>query len=198
MVLNLNTNAVKPKSSFDLIKRKYAVDLSGHIAQCETNYARIMRLLPDMAHADYREFGLFAAHGSGRRFSVKVVERCKYTTMLHVSEIDEDDGIEQSSQTASRDEQDSSLTSTFISPPSFVLRVYHDAQMVEVTQYLRHRHIQPRYNYPNHQMHQSDEKAQWNIFLGEWLSHCLKHGYLLEHFRLDDTLTTQDVNASLG
>jgi uncharacterized protein YqiB (DUF1249 family) len=29
-------------------------------------------------------------------------------------------------------------------------------------------------------MYHQDEKAQWNRFLGEWLSHCLKYGYHLE------------------
>ncbi|HCK27104.1 MAG TPA: DUF1249 domain-containing protein, partial [Alcanivorax sp.] len=28
-----------------------------------------------------------------------------------------------------------------------------------------------RYPYPNSHMHQRDEKAQWNRFLGEWLAH---------------------------
>jgi uncharacterized protein YqiB (DUF1249 family) len=29
-------------------------------------------------------------------------------------------------------------------------------------------------------MHQPDEKSQLNLFLGEWLSHCLARGHELE------------------
>lgn len=197
----LNYYVINPKGSFDLIKRKYAVDLPGHIAQCEANYARIMRLLPDIGQADYREFGLHAVNGSGRRFSIKVLERCKYTTMLQVSELqvselEADNSVAESS--IAPNQADSEQAADWVSPPQFSLRVYHDAQMVEVIQYLRHRHIKPLYNYPNDQMHQSDEKAQWNIFLGEWLSHCLKHGYLLERFQVGETIHASDVNASIG
>ena len=37
-----------------------------------------------------------------------------------------------------------------------------------------------RYEYPNRHMYQSDEKAQFNVFLGEWLSHCLDRGHVLD------------------
>jgi uncharacterized protein YqiB (DUF1249 family) len=32
-------------------------------------------------------------------------------------------------------------------------------------------------------MHQPDEKAQLNVFLGEWLSHCLALGHEFEAVR---------------
>ncbi|EMP84373.1 hypothetical protein VC116063_002770 [Vibrio cholerae O1 str. 116063] len=36
--------------------------------------------------------------------------------------------------------------------------------------------MQARYDYPNENMVQPDEKAQLNRFLGDWLTFCLKHG----------------------
>ena len=36
--------------------------------------------------------------------------------------------------------------------------------------------VQPRYDYPNKNMHQQDEKQQINQFLNEWLHLCLEHG----------------------
>jgi hypothetical protein len=38
------------------------------------------------------------------------------------------------------------------------------------------RHIKPRYDYPNNQMHQPDEKQQINVFLKEWLQLSLQLG----------------------
>jgi uncharacterized protein YqiB (DUF1249 family) len=58
--------------------------------------------------------------------------------------------------------------------------VYHDARMAEVVTFAHLRRVFPHYDYPNPAMHQPDEKAQWNRFLGEWLSHCLRHGVPLD------------------
>ncbi|MGU5550213.1 DUF1249 domain-containing protein, partial [Aeromonas hydrophila] len=39
-----------------------------------------------------------------------------------------------------------------------------------------HPRLQPRYDYPNKNMHQRDEKEQVNLFLADWLKFCLRHG----------------------
>ena len=41
------------------------------------------------------------------------------------------------------------------------------------------RWVRSIYSYPNAAMHQPDEKSQLNLFLGEWLSHCLACGHEL-------------------
>ena len=61
--------------------------------------------------------------------------------------------------------------------PRFDLRAYHDARMLEVTAFQSRRQVQARYEYPNADMHAPDEKAQQNMFLAEWLSHCIEQGY---------------------
>ena len=61
--------------------------------------------------------------------------------------------------------------------PQLEVRVYHDARMAEVVSAENARRLHIRYPYPNAAMHQPDEKSQLNLFLGEWLSHCLACGH---------------------
>lgn len=134
------------------------------MAECEANYARIMQLLPDMDSVDRREFGVEMRASKPIRIRMDVTERCKYTTMVDVSQLP-DDSADQPWQRL----------------PSFSLRIYHDARMAEVVAYNRHLRFLPSYEYPNDQMYQRDEKIQLNTFLGEWLSHCLRYGHVLNN-----------------
>lgn len=131
---------------------RYSVDLAALHATCESNYARLLQLFPEYETSNYRAFQL----PQGQRVRIDVVERCRYTTLMKVSQ-----------QGSCHD---------WLSTPSFDLRVYHDARMVEVTAFQARRGIEPRYDYPNPEMHARDEKAQQNLFLSEWLSHCLQQG----------------------
>lgn len=60
--------------------------------------------------------------------------------------------------------------------PRMTIRLYHDARMAEVLSTQDIRQVKPRYDYPNSQMHQQDEKQQTNQFLNEWLHLCLRLG----------------------
>lgn len=60
--------------------------------------------------------------------------------------------------------------------PRMTIRLYHDARVAEVLSTQDIRQVKPRYNYPNIQMHQQDEKQQTNQFLNEWLHLCLRLG----------------------
>jgi hypothetical protein len=53
------------------------------------------------------------------------------------------------------------------------IRLYHDARAAEVISSQGIRQVKPRYDYPNTNMHQEDEKQQINQFLNEWLHLCL-------------------------
>jgi hypothetical protein len=141
-------------------KRKYKLDLAGQMAECEANYARLMKLLPDMSAVDQWLFAVKQADGCSAQFCIAIKERCKYTTMLEVRQ--------------------SSPVSSWTGAPDFSLRVYHDAQMAEVTAFRGFHRLQPIYQYPNQRMLHSDEKAQLNTFLGEWLSYCLKYGHTID------------------
>ena len=103
-------------------RERYRVDLIGLQAACEANYARLMRLLPDMRHAPAaRRIGV--THGDQMLgvLTLEVIVNCPYTTTLRV-------------------------------------RQEHSLPWLPVPQ-------------------------QLNVFLGEWLSHCLALGHEFEAVR---------------
>ena len=130
---------------------RYKVDIAALHATCESNYARLVQLFPDYETVNYREFQL----ASGERVRIDVADRSRYTTHLSVCQ---------------------QGGSGWLAAPRFDLRAYHDARMVEVISFQSRRRIEARYDYPNADMQAPDEKAQQNIFLAEWLSHCLEQG----------------------
>ncbi len=139
-------------------KPRYKVDLTAHISDCELNYLRIRKLMPDMAEVDSLAFGLSGGGLSGGRLDIEVLERARYTTTLALSQ---------------------QPCAGLPPAPRLQVRVYHDANVAEVIGWEQERRVQPRYVYPNDKMHQSDEKRQWNRFLAEWLQHCLDCGHSL-------------------
>ncbi len=144
---------------------RYKLDLSGLHAECEANYARLMRLMPGFHEVHRREFMLGRADGRDPiRVSIEVTQRCPYTTMVTVSQRE--------------------AVLPWVEPPQFEVRLYHDALMAEVVQYSGVRQVSARYDYPNREMHQRDEKHQLNRFLGEWLSHCIAVGQSADEVEL--------------
>lgn len=150
-----------------MVKTAYRVDLAGQLAQCEANYWRLLRLLPDRSLREQWHLGLTgrsaAAQGSSWHTRISVIERSRYTTTLRLERADSQP-----------------LPSDWLRAPSLTLRLYEDARLAEVLAWERHRRLQPRYDYPNPAMYQQDEKAQMNRFLGEWLALCLEQGRVLE------------------
>lgn len=137
------------------MKARYKVDLPQQLAICEVNYSRLMKLTPDLESRQEWEFAVNVDNHSVQIY-LTVSERAKYTTTIEVRQY--------------------SQLSEWAQPPELLVRLYHDACMAEVIAWEKHRRIKARYNYPNRHMYQSDEKAQMNIFLGEWLSYCLEQG----------------------
>jgi len=144
-----------------LMRERYRVDLVDLQATCEANYARLMRLLPDMRGmpAAARRVGVSQGERLLGVLALEVLEDRPYTTTLKVC-------------------QEHSLP--WLPAPRMEVRVYHDARMAEVVCAEQARRLRSRYIYPNAAMHQPDEKSQLNLFLGEWLSHCLSCGHEVE------------------
>lgn len=132
-------------------KRSYKLNLSELHSVCEANYARMLRLFPDYETSNGREFSL----GSSR-VSFEVLERARYTTFFRLHQRQSDDPL---------------LGQLLIE-----VRAYHDARMLEVGLFQSRRSVNARYEYPNKEMHQQDEKSQQNRFLADWLEHCLLNG----------------------
>ena len=135
-------------------RRRYCVDLAAAQAECEANYWRLERLLHRFCEDD-RRFAI----GEHMQLRIRVQERSPYTTLLEIA-------------------QEQSAVAALV--PRVNVRVYHDARLAEVVTFAHQRRVFPHYDYPNPAMLQPDEKAQWNRFLGEWLSHCLQHGVPLD------------------
>jgi len=138
-------------------KPRYVPDLRKFIGNCESNYQRLLRLLPGMDEEDCWVFGTENSSREGlTRVRVRVLERSRYTTTLSLLQ---------------------ELTQVDCLPGILMtVRLYHDVRVAEVLSFQGNRHIRQTYNYPNKNLYQRDEKAQLNRFLGEWLAFCLKAG----------------------
>lgn len=176
-------------------RNSYSIDLIKQMAECDANYIRLLKLVPQLAHYRDRSFDVLADLSGGatagtmsqanspepekklegltREFTIadldgadypdervtveiKILEAFKYTTTLEIVQ--------------------KPKFEKWMTNPTMLVRVYHDANTAEVMSYQGHRHLKSRYPQPNPKMYHSDEKMQVNRFLGEWLSHCLKVG----------------------
>ncbi len=134
--------------------KRYRIDLPAHMAECDANYLRLMKLFPGLREEDVSVFGV-AMGDNVHRVELKVVERSPYTTLVELQQLPR---------------------APWNVRPRMLVRLYHDARSAEVVECHGARHFRPVYEYPNRHMHQPDEKAQVNRFLTEFLSMCLRHG----------------------
>lgn len=133
-------------------RRRYVPDLEDFIGECELNYRRLMTLLS--GGRKRRSIHLSDRH----LFQLTVTEESRYTTSVDVRQSLGDETVP--------------LTVADLS-----VRLYHDARLAEVVACTGMRHVRAVYDYPNPWMAQPDEKVQLNLFLGECLKECLRHGY---------------------
>ncbi len=143
----------------ELRRKRYKVDLSAQMADCEANYARLLKLMPSFDEQDQWLYDLNAGDQTWQ-MQLQIQERAPYTTMLEVSQRDN--------------------LNMWGSSPLLQVRLYHDVRMAEVTACKGYRRVLPRYDYPNRHMHQQDEKAQLNRFLSDWLSFSLRYGQVTQ------------------
>lgn len=181
------------------IKPRYIVDLPKHLADCECNYHRLLKLMPSLksdtdvmpntseilGHAcvgnqwRYSVSGFGAANaGSSLELSISVREVAKYTTMLDicvspVRNLVTGVSVNKPVTVANVSDLLSLLTSYTLN-----VRLYHDAQLAEVVSSKGCLQFKARHEYPNKEMHQRDEKSQLNQFLGELIVFCLMQGHV--------------------
>lgn len=141
---------------------RYSIDLRAHMAECDANYYRLMKLVPDLRERDERALNLVIAERA-LKVRIRVLERCPYTTLMELTQLPLTDGL-----------------SFELPAPRLTIRLYHDARNAEVIEFQNGRRFDPVYDYPNDEMRQRDEKAQINRFLSEYLSACLSHGATVE------------------
>ena len=134
--------------------KKYSLDLPAHMAECDANYLRLMKLFPAMQTEDAARFSLRIGTNASA-VALEVLDRGPYTTLV---------SLRQEPRRA------------WGGVPSIQIRVYHDAKSAEVAEIENQGRFYGVYEYPNQRMRQRDEKAQVNRFLGEMLALCLAHG----------------------
>ncbi|SEA09422.1 DUF1249 domain-containing protein [Microbulbifer marinus] len=146
-------------------KSTYRVDLPSYHADCDANYLRLCKLLPELASRQHWRYRM--PHGS---LELSVVERSRYTTEVRLS--------------AAADDSER----RWLAPPQIRVRLYHDARMAEVVAVDGYGPVGGNgvdSVYPNPRMQRADERQQANRFLGEWLGHCLANGQVEFELVLD-------------
>ena len=135
--------------------RKYRINLTAHMAECDVNYFKLQKLFPDMRSCDEKNFQVSFSDNCFV-MSMAVLERGPYTTSIVLNQEVNDN--------------------KWHLVPSIQVRVYHDAKSAEVVKVSNQNYFHGDYEYPNRKMRQPDEKEQINRFLGELLSLCLENG----------------------
>ena len=153
----------------------YRVVLKNFMARCESNYRRLYQVFPALATDKTRRLGLSGS--LGREVVLSVVERTPYTTLLSIEE-----QVAPNSNSNGSDRKPPPLKnkSSWNKPPVLFVRMYHDAQLAEVVSCDGLRSAVSKNVYPNKNMLQRDEKAQWNRFLEEWLVVCIARGHVAD------------------
>ena len=172
-------------------KSDYSVDLIKQMAECDANYIRLLKLVPEMSAYLDRSFADLDStdEGPGQAISDEEPEKALEgrVTRFCLAGYDDMDGVNEPVTVEIKILEAFKYTSTleivqkpeltkWMTNPTMLVRVYHDASTAEVVSYQGHRKLKPRYAKPNPEMYHSDEKMQVNQFLGEWLTHCLKSG----------------------
>lgn len=121
----------------------------------EENYRLLWQLLPEGGEGCER---LVLAGDEGEELELRVLERCRYTTMLSLLKPFTIDG-------------------EWLPNLSMQLRLYHDARVVEVVAYQGCQRLPARYQVARHGRHQVDEKRQVNLLLHDLLLYCRRFGY---------------------
>jgi len=127
------------------------------MAECDANYARLLRIFPTLRDQNQQAIALPLASFDAQ-VTFEVLEKGPYTTLLKIDVVSEQKWLE------------------LAAAPAMTVRVYHDAQSAEVVSYQAQNRFHGVYDYPNTRMRQRDEKVQINRFLSEFLTLCLEHG----------------------
>ncbi|HCM47828.1 MAG TPA: DUF1249 domain-containing protein [Colwellia sp.] len=143
-------------------RKNYRPNLVSLMTLCANNYMLLLKVLASKtALGETRHFFI----SDFLVYSVTIKEVTPYTSVI---------SFEQESLSYSLKNIPGIVVSAL--HPRMTIRLYHDARMAEVLSTQDIRQVKPRYDYPNSQMHQQDEKQQTNQFLNEWLHLCLRLG----------------------
>ncbi|MFN3162618.1 MAG: DUF1249 domain-containing protein [Pseudohongiellaceae bacterium] len=174
-------------------KSSYNIDLIKQMAECDANYIRLLKLVPELSVYRDGSFADFDSDNSAEYSAQKAdaipddepeTRLQGLTTRFSIADLEEHQGkvsveitiVEAFKYTCTLEIVQRPEFRQWMTNPSMQVRVYHDASTAEVVSYQGHRNLKPRYSQPNPDMYHPDEKMQVNQFLGEWLTHCLNVG----------------------
>ena len=120
----------------------------------EQNYIRLRNMAPDLTVADE----MLSTVPGHQDLYLSVTQRCRYTTMLRLTYQFEESG-------------------KLLFEPDLHLKVYHDARVVEVQQFLSRSHGPFVLN------DLIDRKWRMNRFLYKWLGFCAYQGHYFQPMR---------------
>ena len=144
------------------VRKNYQPNLVSLMTLCANNYMLLLKVLAGKSALDEKRHFFISDFLS---YQVTVTEVTRYTSVI---------SFEQESLRHSLKNIPGVVASAL--HPRMTIRLYHDARMAEVLATQDIRQVKPRYDYPNSQMHQQDEKQQTNQFLNEWLHLCSRLG----------------------
>ena len=122
---------------------------------CETNFNKLFRLIPQLMSYENSALGY---SGNKPTLMLKIIERTPYTLTIELSHCFE-----------------RPLNNLF--EPAVKIRIYLDAQLVEVMRDHERSHVSNAIKDPGKFDEIMDYKWNLNYFLEKWLNHCLKTNY---------------------
>ena len=129
----------------------------GLMALYESNYLRLLRLLPELERLD----GCFRSRVAGDcDLHLEILERCRYTVTLSLTyHLDTDDGL--------------------MVDPDITVRAYLDGRLAEAMEIGdRQRHMALR-KFIDEQRRELDLRWQRNVVLNKWLEYLSDQGHLI-------------------
>lgn len=130
--------------------------LGGLIALYESNYLRLLRLVPEIHLME----GTTVSRVAGALdLYLTVLDRFKYTSTIALTYQFRENG-------------------EVIAEPDAQIRIYHDARAVEILSHVRRRRTSPPRRWRPGHMPELDRKWALNRFLYKWLGFCQRQGHL--------------------
>jgi uncharacterized protein YqiB (DUF1249 family) len=128
-----------------------ARSFAGLMELYEQNYMRLRSIAPDLKVADE----MISTVPGHQDLFLSITRRCRYTTMLRMTYQFEEEG-------------------KLLFEPDLHLKVYHDARVIEVQQFISRSHG------PMYIAELIDQKWRMNRFLFKWLGYCLHQDHYFQ------------------
>ena len=131
------------------MKQKYKVaDTVTPSKLYETNYYKVLMLFPQLANRE--QLGNITLKCRDKSLQIKIEEQHKYTSVVKLYKL--------------------LPVNKNIKMVDMILRLYHDAQVIEVIAFQGNKRLKKYENYPNKDMYLIDEKKQLNFHLEDILN----------------------------